>query len=243
MTGPERINKSADELEELKAIFCLPALLVNYAVDLSQKKDLPLRAAFRYADNLHDFGGDYTEEPDPDEPDGLTPEERLREWADDEFYQYMFFERGVSIDLTTSIEIFHGIDREKIRHADPAMLRFYEMCSTRFDHFARAWEYYKAHAPDYYTEEELEEYIEKIDSNIPMEIALATVMPPVPNSEGIAEDMAFEAEMAEIEDNEFYDAFEDWARQETDWNGENIAKESDPDNLAYEDDDSGPLDF
>lgn len=240
MTRLESTNYSLDELEELKAIFCLPALLVDYAVDLSQEKKLPIKAVFRYADSLYDFGGDYTEEADPQEPDGLTPEERLREYADDEFYQFMFFERGVSVDLACSV-LSNGVDQEKIRHADPAMLRFYEMCSTRFDHLNRAWEYYKAHAPSNYTEEQLAEYIEMIDSDIPIEIAFGLVMPPTPDYDDIEDDL----EIDESEDAELYDALEDWARQETEWNGDNITKESDSDNEAYDDDDddSGPLDF
>lgn len=223
----------SEEIEDLNALYCLPDLLVNYAVMLSEEKHLPLQAAFEYADCLHDFGGDFSEDSDPEDPDGLSPEERLRELTDDDFYQFMFFERGISVSLSCSLQAA-GISRDTIKRADPKMLPFYDMWNIQFTYLTKAWEYFKENAPSDYTEEELVDYIENIYSDIPMEIAFELVLPPPPTSE----EMIREAQAGEMsaKDWERYDAFDEWARQETEWNDQHFTREVDVDNLSYEDD-------
>ena len=242
-TGSDQMNEVIEYEKvlaflDMEAEYGLAPMFNKYALELSKNAGFSLEKAFQFVNSLHDFGGDFQGEDDVDEDDEferMSPEESLRSYGDDEFYRYMFFERGVPVSLASDIEDY-GVNRSEIKDADPDMLRYYYDCveyaqslvPIRFSYFRRAWEYYQANADDDYSDEQLEEFIGYIDSDIPIEVAFDMVLPSIPDDIGKDVGVDYEAE---------HEAFDDWADLETTWGKDRFDREPDMDNLAYEEDD------
>ena len=223
------------EASELEAVYGFEPMFSQVAFELADSLKLPMEDTFRFVDSLRDFGGDFNDD-DPEEPDGKTPEERLRELAFNHFIQFMYFERGLSIDLICVTLDRVSLSKEELMQLSPDLIRAYAYTENlQFVYFKKAYEYYKCHADDSYTEEEYDMYIDLICMGRPIEEAFGILVPMGDSNINDSEMFLMEQEQREMSLG-YFDPIERMAEEDARWNGARIDSDYDEENATYEDD-------
>lgn len=227
------------EALELQAFYDFSPVMSQYAFELAGRIGKPLRDAFRFVDSFREEVENYSEDPEePDDPP-VTPEQLLHEFGDNEFYQRMFFERGIGVDSVICFQIDYNATEEELLQCDPEMLAaFSETYEMSFHFFMRAWQKYMDYTGGKYDPERFEYYLEKLDEWTPVEEALDTAACALTDQD--LEDAIYETDATDDPDADRYYAELDeiLTRAYTDWDGGRIDEEPDVDNLGYEENDT-----
>ncbi len=239
---PEAQYAKAAEAMELQAFYDFSPLISQFAFDLADRIGKSLSEAFRFVDSFRDEVEQHSESiEDPDAPEGtlITQEQLLHEYGDSEFYQRMFFERGIGLETISYFQLAHGATEEELLQCDPEMLAaFSETYEMSFHFFMRAWQKYMDYTGGKYDPERFEYYLEKLDEWTPVEEALDTAACALTDQD--LEDAIYETDAADDPDADRYYAELDeiLTRAYTDWDGGRIDEEPDVDNLGYEENDT-----
>jgi len=233
---PKEQYDRALEATELAEFYGFEQQESNVAFDLATALGQPLKATFRFVSELLEFGDELDEETEPshDDVDFLAD-------AHDPLLQFLFFKCNLHVGAAYETIARLGLRPEEIMAKDPVTLHIYgNTPDVRFAFLENAMAYYYGRADEEYDDDNLESYIDMICSDIPKEIAFAHLIP----GGTMVEPTMAELQM-DMEEEPFSSPFEDMELEETRWRGQRIDIETDPDNLAYEEDNdsSGPLDF
>ena len=179
---PKDVFDRAIEAYELEALFDLPRMFCDAAYELAIQTGIPLRRAFAILDDLHDYGGNFDDLSDPDEPDEeeITPEEALHSYVFDPYFQFMYIKCGVKTDAACELLDRIPLKKEQITLENPHLLISYAMTEKmEFGFFKRAYEYYVAHAAETGVdfEEDFDKFIEELYIGAPIEIAFERLIP------------------------------------------------------------------
>ena len=226
-----------EKVLELESFYGFKRMFSKYAFELSEKAGYSLESCFRYAESLHEFGGDF----DDEEEDDMTPEENLREWGERKEYQVLFFERGISVDMSFTLLEDCYAKYEEIISCDPKAIKYFPGFETgvsiSFSYYIDAYKYYSEFFDVEETEEYFEEYLDYVTAGSPFEIAMEAVFPFAADEEDIDRgddlDLDLDAEWAEIERYSTLDALAD---EEERWHGVRLDEDIyyDPENVAYD---------
>ena len=232
---PKEQYDRALEATELAEFYGFEQQESNVAFDLATALGQPLKATFRFVSELLEFGNEMDDETElsHDEEDFLAD-------AHDPLLQFLFFKCNLHVGAAYETIDRLGLRPEDIMAKDPVTLHIYgNTPDVRFAFLENAMTYYYSRADEEYDDDNLESYIDMICSDIPKEIAFAQLIP----GGTMVEPTRAELQM-DMEEEPFSSPFEDMELEESRWRGQRIDIETDPDNLAYEEDDnSGPLDF
>ncbi len=243
---PEAQYAKAAEAMELTAFYDFSPLISQFAFDLSEKIGRPLKDAFRFVDSFRDYVEQHSEAAeDPDAPEGslITQEQLLHSYGESEFYQKMFFERGISADTISYFQLMHDATEEELLDCDPEMLAaFSETYDMSFHFFMRAWRAYMEYTDGVYDPYQFDSFLEKLDSWMPIEDALET-MESDWSTEEIMDSLHATIDSRDAALDLYYDDIDETLRRAyTSWDGSRIDEEPDMDNYSYEDDEPSDMD-
>ena len=247
----DRISK----INELESFYGLSRMFSEYAYELANEKGYSLEDCFKYAESLHDYGGDYDyyDPEDPEWPEPV-PEEDLREVGNDPLIQKLFFERGISVDTSKELLEEFGATEEELLRCDPSMLKFFPGYAAddfgyesflpvlRFSYFMKAYDYFVEQLDPRKYEQAFEYYIGCVADGIPMQSALeATWNEGFVNEKEDIDDPSFWFDPRELiidrEQDEKYEYLEAFAREQESWNNVRIDDDmwKDPDDEPDDD--------
>ena len=243
---PEAQYVKASEAMELTAFYDFTPLISQFAFDLSEKIGRPLKDTFRFVDSFRDYVEQHSEAAeDPDAPAGtlITQEQLLHSYGESEFYQKMFFERGISADTISYFQMMHDATEEELLDCDPEMLAaFSETYDMSFHFFMRAWRAYMEYTDGVYDPCQFDSFLEKLDSRMPIEDALETMESDWSLDE-ITDAIHETVDPRDTELDLYYaDIDATLRRAYTSWDGSRIDEEPDMDNYGYEDDEPSDMD-
>ncbi len=219
---------------ELEAFYEFSPVFSQFAFDLSEKISKPLSDTFKFVNSLREYL--WTTRPEDESlTDDMKPlRETLREYGEDEFYQKMYFEKNIGLSTIEYFQFYHDATREELLSCNEDMLAaFSETYEMSFHYFMKAWEAFMKYTDGEYNPELFEAFVERLDSNMPIEDALAEIP-----FDMIEDD--YPDEFGDIDDSiESYYAEIDEILEKayTRWDGERIDEEPDMDNIAYYDED------
>jgi len=236
---PESSFNVLNEVLDLESFYGLPRLFSEYAYELSTKTDHSLADCFRYADSLHEYSGDFQWL----EGFNRSHEELLREVADDELIQTVFFEKGISVSVLVELRDFYNASLDVLMKCDMNMLKmfpgFEEEYSMQFAYYVRAYEYYAERIPVNDDDDRFNKYLDEVMVGKPIETAFEHV-----SERDISPDKDYD-EYEEKENDQYssknfddrYYSIEELAKEEEMWRGRSIDEDLyyDPDNTAYSD--------
>lgn len=212
------------EASELEAVYGFEPMFSQAAFELAESLGLPMKETFKFVDELHELGDDFS-----DEDSG----ERLCRLVSDPFMQFMFFKCDLSVDLTFITMDRIPLSEEDIMQLDPVLIYTYaHIPEMRFNYFKEAFDYYVIHADQNYTDIDFDEYVDMICREIPKEIAFSNLLPM--GDCDIAGSKMFRTEQEELLGS--FDPIERMAEEDAQWSGTRIDSDFDEENAAYEDD-------
>ena len=171
----ERFEKMQQAME-LESFYGFSHVYSNYAYELAESKGYSLEDTFKYTNSLKEVWDFYIE--GKKGFSALSPAERLHEVGDEEIYQKVFFERGLSVAVIDELVDKYGATLEELLKCDMRMLNefpgFDAHLEMSFSFYVRAYEYYMENAFAEVEEEDevFYEYITELLSGMPMEEAL-----------------------------------------------------------------------
>ena len=219
------------EVHDLEGLYGFEPMFSQVAVEVAEAAGICLADAFRYADSLRDYGGDFSgKEDDPEDPYySLRPAiENLREAAHNEFFQFAFFKCNISVSTASGLDLRTGLDEDELMRLDPAMLHEYALIEDfNFKYFTKAYNYYMQHKPEDYGKEEFYQFLDMISLGHFVEEALEYVVPE--ELDGID----FTSAAPDYEEFEEYDSFRREEEENERWSGVRIDQEYDEENPEY----------
>ena len=217
---------------ELEAFYDFSPVYSQFAFDLSEQISKPISDTFRFVDSLREYL--WTTRPEDESlTDDMKPlKETLREYGEDEFYQQMFFEKDIGLSTIEYFQFNHDATREELLSCNEDMLAaFSETYEMSFHYFMKAWEAFMKYTDGEYNPELFESFVKRLDSNMPIEDALAeipfdVIMDSYPEGYGGMDDSidSYYSEIDEILEKAY-----------NRWDGGRIDEEPDIDNLEYYD--------
>ncbi len=165
---PQSHCENAVQVSALENLYGLGPLLTEVAVKISEDLNVSLSDAFKYADSLHEFGGDFSTDGCTVIIDGVisplpSPKEYLEQVAFDPFVQFVFFKCNLAVETAYDLLDRTGLSENTLMTYDPNVLRAYassEMESTLLSHFQKVHEFLKGHRSDYFTGAEFTEFVD-----------------------------------------------------------------------------------
>lgn len=217
---------------ELEAFYDFSPVYSQFAFDLSEQISKPISDTFRFVDSLREYL--WTTRPEDESlTDDMKPlKETLREYGEDEFYQQMFFEKNIGLSTIEYFQFNHDATREELLSCNEDMLAaFSETYEMSFHYFMKAWEAFMKYTDGEYNLELFESFVKRLDSNMPIEDALAeipfdVIMDSYPEGyDGMDDSIdSYYSEIDEILEKAY-----------NQWDSGRIDEEPDIDNLGYYD--------
>ena len=227
----------AAEAMELEAFYEFTPLLSQFAFELSERIGKSLKDTFRFVDSFRDYVEIPSEASEAPEEECISQEQLLHEYGDSEFYQRMFFERGISAETISYFQSAHDATEQELLECDPEMLAAYsETYDMSFHFFMRAWRSYMEYTDGEYNPEKFEAFLERIDSWMPIETALEEMIYDLTDDE--IDDALHDAiDPRDLDRDVYFDEVDEiMERAYNSWDGSRIDEEPDMDNTGYEDD-------
>ena len=229
-----KLSKAAEAMN-LEAFYDFSPLMSQYAFDLAEKTGKPMKETFRFVDSFREMV-EPTKEPDEDPYAGaepaLTQKELLHKYGDSEFYQRMFFERGIVASTIDFLMEFHNASEDDLLECNPEMLDVFcdieNAYGMSFGYFMQGWRSYMDYTGGKYDSEQFESFVELLDSWVPIEDALEGMEWSDEEYEELLYDSA-DPRVAHLDD--YYDEIDQLLTDTyTRWDGGPIDIESDMDN-------------
>ena len=198
--------KLVEEALGLEALYGLSRVYSDFAFKLFESRDnnYSLNDCFGFADSLRDFIGDFGEEWKEEKRElyregyqkELTEEElellfekELHEKGDNQTFQRVFIECGISVSTADELMFIGNATEEMLLKCNPVMLRMYpDDWELEFEYYVRAFEYYSSRLDCEEAAEYFFEYIDLIMNNVPIEVAFDEVAPFKEAGDGIKDD-------------------------------------------------------
>ncbi len=233
VTGQSVFGVSKDQYEKmlqaqkLKDLYGLEQSFANVAFEFAEKNDLDLDEAFEYIEDVQDYLGDDN-----------TDESFITETAENPLHLFMYFDCGLPIYDAYDLMDEHNLTREELLSVSPDLISAYDYYSGfSFKYFQRAYCYFMEHAAECtdgkYTEEDFDEFIKYLSTNMPIEEAFSYIIP----SDMDYGCFTLEELQADSEYDYEFDMIEREAEENERWNGVRIDKEYDKENMFFDDED------
>lgn len=228
----DQYDKVAQAME-LEAFYDFSPVFSQFAFDLSERINKSLQDTFKFVDALREYLWNAKPEDGSASDPPKTLEDELHEYGDDPFYQQMFFEKGIGLSTIEHFQFNHGATREELLNCNEDMLAaFSETYEMSFHYFMKAWQAFMEYTKGDYNPELFDAFVERLDSNIPIELALDEIPFDI-----IANSYPNDYDSVDAAWDLYYDEVDEVLEKAyNQWDGSRIDEEPDMDNLGYQDD-------